>query len=73
MTEEVKMKERKKKGKVHYTKDKNKNPELVDLEGCKGCDRVCKQKCKAHPNIAKDTTRVKFGCNNLGKEEKRDN
>jgi len=35
------METKKKKGKVHYKKDKMKNPELTFLEGCNGCKKQC--------------------------------
>jgi hypothetical protein len=60
---EVIMKAKKKKGKVHYKKDKMKNPQLVKYEGCQGCENNCLfNRLTVHPDEAKGDT---YSCNSL--------
>ena len=60
---DVNMKPKKKKGKVHYKKDKMKNPDLVKYEGCNGCINICLfNKPITHPNEAKSDI---YFCNSI--------
>lgn len=66
MTEE-KIITKKKKGSVHYKKDKTKNPELTVCDGCEGCNKICRFKGKiVHP---KESFSEIFLCNSTRKEK----
>lgn len=59
--EETKMKSKSKKGKVHYTKNKNYNPELVKCSGCNKCQKHCAfNNNVVHPSEANGNT---YPCN----------